>query len=76
MKMIKFIITFFALTIWIFDVFAIRESRPAAIDSRIRVMVYNPDDVFKFIGYLNSHVPEFRQPDKTISKGEGREGDQ
>jgi len=51
MKKIKFIITFLALTIWIFDVFAIRESRPAAIDSRIRVMVYNPDDVFKFIGY-------------------------
>lgn len=31
--------------------FAIRESRPTAIDSRIRVMVYNPDDVFKYTGY-------------------------
>jgi type IV secretion system protein VirB9 len=30
---------------------AIRESRPTPIDSRIRVMVYNPNDVFKFIGY-------------------------
>lgn len=31
--------------------FALRESRPLPIDSRIRVMVYNPDDVFKFTGY-------------------------
>jgi type IV secretion system protein VirB9 len=31
--------------------FAVRESRPTAIDSRIRVMVYNPNDVFKFTGY-------------------------
>lgn len=30
---------------------AIRESRPTAIDSRIRVIVYSPDDVFKFTGY-------------------------
>ncbi|PCJ29633.1 MAG: P-type conjugative transfer protein VirB9 [Rickettsiales bacterium] len=33
------------------SVFAIRESRPTSIDSRIRVMVYNPNDVFKFTGY-------------------------
>ena len=33
------------------SVLAIRESRPTPIDSRIRVMVYNPDDVFKFTGY-------------------------
>jgi type IV secretion system protein VirB9 len=33
--------------------FAIRESRPTPVDSRIRVMVYNPDDVFKFTGYYN-----------------------
>lgn len=32
-------------------VHAVRESRPTPIDSRIRIMVYNPDDVFKFIGY-------------------------
>ncbi len=30
---------------------ALSESRPLAVDSRIRVMVYNPDDVFKFTGY-------------------------
>lgn len=30
---------------------AIREPRPIATDSRIRVLVYSPDDVFKFVGY-------------------------
>lgn len=32
---------------------AIREARPTPIDSRIRVIVYSPDDVFKFTGYYN-----------------------
>ena len=33
------------------NVFAIIESRPLPGDSRIRIMNYNPDDVFKFTGY-------------------------
>lgn len=33
------------------NAYAVRESRPTPIDSRIRVMIYNPDDVFKFTGY-------------------------
>ncbi len=45
----------FTLFILIFmfssNAFAIREARPTPIDSRIRVMVYNPDDVFKYVGY-------------------------
>ena len=51
MKKIKFVFTFLALITFAIDASAIRESRSAAIDSRIRVMIYNPDDVFKFIGY-------------------------
>jgi type IV secretion system protein VirB9 len=31
--------------------FAVREPRPTSVDSRIRVLVYSPDDVFKFTGY-------------------------
>ena len=31
--------------------YAVREPRPIATDSRIRVLVYSPDDVFKFTGY-------------------------
>ena len=31
--------------------FAIKDSRPTPIDSRIRIMVYNADDVFKYTGY-------------------------
>jgi len=42
---------FILLSISISDVYAIRESRPTAVDSRIRVIVYSPDDVFKFTGY-------------------------
>jgi type IV secretion system protein VirB9 len=49
-------LTFLAMTVMLTALittpaFAIRESRPTAIDSRIRVMVYHPDDVFKYIGY-------------------------
>lgn len=45
-------IVFFAVAAFFpVPAFAIRESRPTAIDSRIRVMVYNPDDVFKYTGY-------------------------
>ena len=40
------VLLFLCSTSW-----AIRESRPTPIDSRIRVMVYNPNDVFKFTGY-------------------------
>ena len=32
---------------------AVRESRPISTDSRLRVMSYSPDEVFKFIGYYN-----------------------
>ncbi|MDG1437202.1 MAG: P-type conjugative transfer protein VirB9 [Rickettsiaceae bacterium] len=46
-KILTFTIIFFlAQSSW-----AIRESRPTPIDSRIRVIVYNPNDVFKFTGY-------------------------
>lgn len=44
---------------------AIRESRPTAIDSRIRVLVYSPDDVFKFTGYYGYQA--------SIELGEGEE---
>ena len=46
-KLVIFLILILSTT----SVLAIRESRPMPIDSRIRVMIYNPDDVFKFTGY-------------------------
>lgn len=33
------------------SVYSVREARPTPLDSRIRVLVYSPDDVFKFVGY-------------------------
>lgn len=47
----KPILIFLLLTIAASNALGIRESRPTPVDSRIRVIVYNPDDVFKFIGY-------------------------
>ena len=46
-KFITFVILLFIAQ----SALAIRESRPTPIDSRIRVMVFNPNDVFKFTGY-------------------------
>lgn len=47
-KLLKLALCFMA---FISSSHAIRESRPTAVDSRIRVLVYSPDDVFKYIGY-------------------------
>ncbi len=48
-KLVGFIIL---LAIGCYSAYAIREPRPTAVDSRIRVIVYSPDDVFKFTGYF------------------------
>jgi type IV secretion system protein VirB9 len=48
--------------------YAIRESRPTPTDSRIRVMVYNPDDVYKFIGYYGYQASiELAKDEEVIS---------
>jgi len=49
----KKILTFAILLCVAQSTLAIRESRPTPIDSRIRVIAYHPDDVFKFTGYYN-----------------------
>ncbi|MFN7039033.1 MAG: P-type conjugative transfer protein VirB9 [Alphaproteobacteria bacterium] len=49
MKTIFF--TFIIIFSLLNNAYALREAKPTAIDKRIRVMVYNPNDVFKFIGY-------------------------
>lgn len=46
-----FLILFLFVTTISVSVNAIRESRPTAIDSRIRVMSYSANDVFKYTGY-------------------------
>ena len=55
------------------DAIAVRESRATPIDSRIRVMVYSPDDVFKFTGYYNYQASvEFAKDEEvqSISMGD------
>jgi type IV secretion system protein VirB9 len=45
------ILAIFSIIIISNPVYALRESKPTSIDNRIRVMVYNPDDVHKYTGY-------------------------
>ncbi len=50
------------------SVMAVRESRPTPIDSRIRVIVYNPNDVFKFTGYYGYQASiELSQSEEVVS---------
>ena len=46
--------------------YALRDSRPLAVDPRIRVMVYNPDDVFKYTGYYEYQSSIEFAEDETI----------
>lgn len=48
--------------------YAIRESRPTAIDSRIRVIAYTPNDVFKYTGYYGYQASiEFAPTEEIIN---------
>lgn len=52
---------------------ALRGTKPLPIDSRIQVMVYNPDDVFKFIGHYGYQSSiQFEEDEKvdTVSMGD------
>ena len=46
--------------------FALREPKTTAIDHRIRVMVYNPDDVFKYNGYYGYQANIEFAEDETV----------
>jgi type IV secretion system protein VirB9 len=55
------------------NAYALREPKPTAMDSRIRIMVYNPDDVFKFTGYYGYQASiQFAEEETidTISMGD------
>ncbi len=64
----RYYLTFFILIFCTFNVFATRESRPMGNDSRIRIMVYNPDDVFRFTGYYGYQTTiELAKDEEVIS---------
>jgi type IV secretion system protein VirB9 len=46
--------------------YALRESKDTAIDKRIKVMVYNPDDVFKYVGYYGYQANIEFSPSETV----------
>lgn len=63
-KIVILVITFLIIQ----STYAIRESRPTPIDSRIRVMVYSPNDVFKFTGYYGYQTSiELSQEEEVVS---------
>lgn len=69
MKRLLIIFSIFAVTT---AAYAVRESRPTPTDSRIRVMIYNPNDVFKFTGYYGYQASiEFARLEEVISVSMG-----
>ncbi|MFV9875727.1 MAG: P-type conjugative transfer protein VirB9 [Rickettsiales endosymbiont of Dermacentor nuttalli] len=50
-QVLSFCVCLVLLVTAIMPAYATREAKPMAIDSRIKVIVYNPDDVFKYVGY-------------------------
>ena len=51
LRIFYIIITLSVVVLWTVTAHAIREPRATSVDSRIRVLVYSPDDVFKYVGY-------------------------
>ena len=47
--------------------YALREARPIGTDSRIKVMVYHKDDVFKFVGYYGYQTSIELSPDEEVA---------
>jgi type IV secretion system protein VirB9 len=47
--------------------YALRESRPTSMDSRIRVLSYSPDDVFKYVGYYGYQASIELGKDEVVS---------
>lgn len=64
----KFCIFLLLITSLALDASAIREPMPTAVDSRIRVMVFSPHDVYKFTGYYGYQASiEFAQDEEIVS---------
>src|SRR3977135_3683779 len=45
---------------------AVREARPVQIDHRVRTVMYQPDEVYKFIGHYACQSPIEFAPDEEI----------
>jgi type IV secretion system protein VirB9 len=62
--LIVFLVTIFMA----FSSLAVRDARPTPTDHRLRVMVYHPDDVFKFTGYYGYQASiEFAKAEEIVS---------
>ncbi|MCF8462293.1 MAG: P-type conjugative transfer protein VirB9 [Rickettsiaceae bacterium] len=71
---IKKIFTAILLLIFSNYAFAVREPRPISTDSRIRVITYSPNEVFKFTGYYNYQASiELAQDEEIVSISMGNQ---
>lgn len=68
----KYIIRFIIIVVLCAEALAVREPRPTAIDNRIKVMVYSPDDILKFTGYYGYQTTiELAKDEEVISVSMG-----
>lgn len=64
----KLLLIFCLLTACTLTAHAVRESRSMPTDSRIKVMIYNPNDVFKYTGYYGFQASiEFGRTEEIVS---------
>jgi type IV secretion system protein VirB9 len=61
-----FQVVFFTLLAISSNAYAVQESIPIANDNRIRVVPYNPNDVFKFVGHFGFQSSIEFAPEETI----------
>jgi type IV secretion system protein VirB9 len=70
-KLLKLIISFAVILLYQ-NANSLREARPTPIDDRIKLMVYNPHDVFKYTGYYGYQANiEFASDEKIESVSMG-----
>lgn len=65
-SLVKIILTIQLINSFSNIVLAVRESRPISTDSRLRVMTYSPDAVFKYVGYYNYQASIEMAPDEEV----------
>jgi type IV secretion system protein VirB9 len=65
MILVRYLLIIF-FTLHALSAYAIREPRSTSMDSRIRVLVYNPNDVFKYTGYYGYQGSIQLAPNETI----------
>jgi type IV secretion system protein VirB9 len=63
----RLVLLFLGLMLWVaLPCLAVKEPRATSVDSRLRVMTYNPNDIFKYTGYYGYQGNMEFEADETI----------